>query len=697
VVAALNNPNLQEALERAKRAYLGNRQQAFADLDFPALRREIRGIKERAIADLPALVERFRERAQAVGATVHMAADAAAARECALGVARGCGASLIVKSKSMTAEEIGLNHYLEGQGLKLVETDLGDRIIQLAGERPSHIVLPALHKSREEIAQLFSRMVGREVAPDISDMVGLARQELRRSFVEAGMGISGANIALAATGTVGIVTNEGNGRLVTGLPPVHLALLGMDKVLPSLREAVPVLEVLAPSATGQRFTSYVSLITGPSRTADIESVLTLGVHGPGEVHIVLLDNGRTAMRDDPQFREALYCIRCAACLNMCPVFQLLGGHTFGHVYVGGIGTILTAFYHGLEEAGEIAELCLLCGACTEVCPSMIDLPGMILTLRERVASGKKLPWLEGMVFRHLLAHPKRFQRAAAVAAHLPAALGRDNPVAMGLAGLGGQRGLPPLSRHPLRQQLKPAPNASVNLYAGCLIDYFYPEIGLDVVRLLEGQGLSVHFPAGQACCGIPALASGQRNTAVELARLNIAALEEGDPEHVVTACPTCAQTIMQEFPRLVAGNGEWERRAQAIAAKTRDICQFLEGADSVNAGEGAGAVTYHDPCHLNRYQGVKELPRELLGRVGYNILEMADADACCGFAGTFSLNFPELSGALLQRKVDSIKGSGAGLVATGCPGCLMQLRRGLSSESVEAVHTVQLLARRLSN
>ncbi|MEE9202730.1 MAG: lactate utilization protein B, partial [Dehalococcoidia bacterium] len=344
VAAALNNPGLQEALNRTTLAYLGNRQKAFAGLDFPALRREIRDIKERAIADMPSLVEQFRERVQAVGATVHMVADAAAARECVLGVARGCGASLIVKSKSMTAEEIGLNHYLADQGLKLVETDLGDRIIQLAGERPSHIVLPALHKSREEIAELLSKMVGRPVPPDIPEMVRLARQELRQSFIDADMGISGANMALAATGTLTIVTNEGNGRLVTGLPPVHLALLGMDKVIPSLREAVPILQVLAPSATGQAFTSYVSFITGPSRTADIENVLTLGVHGPGEVHIVLLDNGRTAMREDPRFREALYCIRCAACLNLCPVFQLVGGHTFGHVYIGGIGAIFTAFY-----------------------------------------------------------------------------------------------------------------------------------------------------------------------------------------------------------------------------------------------------------------------------------------------------------------------------------------------------------------
>ncbi|MEK7847839.1 MAG: LUD domain-containing protein, partial [Chloroflexota bacterium] len=502
-------------------------------------------------------------------------------------------------------------------------------------------------------------------------------QELRRSFIEAEMGISGSNMALAATGTLVMVTNEGNGRLVTSLPPVHLALLGIDKIIPSLREAVPLLQVLAPCATGQAFTTYVSFITGPSRTADIENVLTLGVHGPGEVHIVLLDNGRTAMREDPEFREALYCIRCAACLNLCPVFQMVGGHTFGHVYIGGIGAILTAFYHGQEEAGEISELCLLCGQCTEVCPAAIDIPRMVLALRERAAVGKKLPWLEGMVFRHLLAHPKRFQAAAAIVARLPTALTRDNPLALGLAGLGGQRGLPPLARQPLRERLKPSPGARVSFYAGCLVDYFYPEIGEDVVKLLEAQGLSVHFPQGQACCGIPALASGQRGTAEELARLNIAALEEGGPEWVVTACPTCAHTVRDEFPRLLAGDEQWGGRAKALAARTRDITQFLEatGATAPSGADAAPSVTYHDPCHLNRWQGLKEQPRELLRQAGYAIREMADADACCGFAGTFSLSFPELSGALLQRKVEAVKGSGAGVVVTGCPGCLMHLRR----------------------
>ena len=616
-----------------------------------------------------------------------LAPDAAAANAYILDLARERGVLLVAKSKSMTSEEIRLNQHLERGGVKVVETDLGEWIIQMAGERPSHMTMPALHKTREEVAELFSRQLGRPVPPDISVLVRLAREELRRSFLEAGMGISGANLALAQSGTLVIVSNEGNARLVTALPPVHVALVGMDKLVPGLKEAVPVLQSLAPGATGQLLTSYVSLITGPSRTADIENALTLGVHGPEEVHIVLLDNGRTRLREDGEFREALYCIRCAACLNLCPVFQMLGGHTFGHIYVGGIGAILTAFYHGLEASEDAAQLCMVCGACTEVCPAGIDIPRMVVALRSRLAAKKGMPWLEGLFLHHILPHPRRFHSVARLASRLS-----HSPLAPGLAGLAGA-GLPHPAPTPLRERLGQAKEGKVSFYAGCLIDSFYPEIGEAVVGVLSRQGIEVRFPGDQRCCGIPALYNGDRETAAELARHNIAALEEGQQERVITACPTCALALTREYPRLL--DGEWQERARRLAERVRDFSWFLREElrlEAFPSSQGGVPVTYHDPCHLKWGLGIERQPRELLHQAGYQVVEMASPDRCCGFAGTYSLSFPGIAHRLREDKAAEVRATGARVVATDCPGCLLHLRAGLAGENpVEVRHTAELL------
>jgi iron-sulfur cluster protein len=242
-------------------------------------------------------------------------------------------------------------------------------VIQLAGETPSHLIAPMVHKTREQVAELFSTETGQDIPADVSVLVKVARERLRQAFIDADIGISGANIAIAESGTLVLVSNEGNGRLVTTLPPVHVAIVGIEKIVPTLEDATAILRVLSRSATGQKLTSYVSYITGPSRTADIELTLATGVHGPEEVHIVLLDNSRWAAREDPELREALQCIRCGACSNVCPPYQVVGGHVFGHIYTGPIGLIMTAMHHGLEHAAGPQSLCVSCNACEVVCPA----------------------------------------------------------------------------------------------------------------------------------------------------------------------------------------------------------------------------------------------------------------------------------------------------------------------------------------
>src|SRR3954451_18613076 len=281
----------------------------------------------------------------------------------------------------MVGEETEINHYLGARGLEVVETDLGEWIVQLAGERPSHMVMPAIHKSRQQVGDLFSRVLARPISREsIPEQVGVARTELRRKFLAADLGISGANALIAESRTVMLVTNEGNGRLVTTLPPIHVVLVGYEKLVPTYADAMRQLRLLARSATAQHITSYTTFITGPDRPDK-------------ELHIVFVDNGRFRMREDPTFRAALRCIRCAACANVCPPYQVVGGHVFGYIYSGAIGLVNTPFHHGLAQAAGPQSLCVSCNACATVCPVAIPLPRQILAVRARVAGESALPLL----------------------------------------------------------------------------------------------------------------------------------------------------------------------------------------------------------------------------------------------------------------------------------------------------------------
>src|SRR5205809_3786912 len=396
---ALANDRLRTALRRALPELRERRDARMAEVDWEGLRADLTLRKAKAIDDLPALIERFTTEAEAVGAKVYRAVDAEEARRIVTAICRAKKAKLVVKSKSMATEEIGLTDHLESQGITAVETDLGEWIIQLAGERPSHLIAPAIHKTREEVAQLFAKVVGHPVADDTASLVAVARKELRQSFIDADIGITGGNALIAETGTLLLVTNEGNADLATTLPAVHIAVVGVEKLVPTIDDAIAIVKLLARSGTGQKITSYTQFITGPSRSADIELKAQIGVHGPKELHFVLLDNGRTAMRDDPFARDALRCIRCGACANVCPPYQEVGGHVFGHIYTGPIGLVLTAFHHGVEHAEGPQKLCVSCNACETVCPAGVPIAGQILEIRQRAAAGGGLPLLKRLFMR----------------------------------------------------------------------------------------------------------------------------------------------------------------------------------------------------------------------------------------------------------------------------------------------------------
>jgi L-lactate dehydrogenase complex protein LldF len=420
---ALGDRFLQEALTIATTKFIALRREAFAELpEGEALRDQARAIKEATLQRLDYWLERLVGSIEGRGGHVHYATSADEARAIVLDIAKRTGARMAVKSKSMATEEIHLNEALEAAGVTPVETDLGEYIIQLAHERPSHIIAPAIHKTKGQVAELFARELKHETVPDPEVLTRIARAELREKFLQADLGISGANFAVAETGTVVLVTNEGNGRMVTSLPRVHVAVMGVEKVIPSMTDLAVFLAILAKSATGQKLSVYTSLVNGPRRGGELE--------GPDEFHLVLLDNGRVRQIAGP-LRESLNCLRCGACLNVCPVYRQIGGHAYGYTYPGPIGILLTAMLNGTESVKDLAHASSLCGACAEACPVRIDIPRMLIELRKDVAEAHIAPWPERLVFRAfawLLRHPALYRLSARLGRLAQAPLARERRI-----------------------------------------------------------------------------------------------------------------------------------------------------------------------------------------------------------------------------------------------------------------------------
>ena len=378
---AVADAHLQAALETATGRFRTAREIVLAELpDADRLRDHLKAVRAATIANLAGYLEQFEQNATAAGAHVHWARDAAEASAIVTRLARERGVTLAAKSKSMATEEIHLNDALLAAGVTPVETDLGEWILQLAGEPPYHIIAPAIHKTRDQVAALFVQETRAPLPDDnIPTLTATARRELRQRFLDAGMGISGGNIAVAETGSIVLVTNEGNGRMVTSLPPVHVAVIGIEKVAPTWNDAAAWLALLARSATGQPLSIYTTVITGPARAGDPD--------GPEEVHVILLDNGRSRLLDTV-YEEVLQCIRCGACLNICPVYREAGGHAYASPYSGPIGAVITPLLFGVENYPALPHASTLCGACQDVCPVRIDLPRMLLELRaEEVRHG----------------------------------------------------------------------------------------------------------------------------------------------------------------------------------------------------------------------------------------------------------------------------------------------------------------------
>ena len=704
--AAIANPQLPRNLTKFQQAWRESRTEAFTSVDFASNRDTLKAVKTDVIDNLDRYIRTFREAAERAGATVHFAADAAAASEMVRDLALRHGAGAVAKSKSMVSEEVELNHALAEVGIDAVETDLGEWIVQLRNERPSHMVMPAVHLSRREVGEVFSERLGREISrEDIGEQVRVARDEIRRVFFTAGLGVTGANALIAETGSVMMVTNEGNGRLCSSLPPVHVVLAGIEKLVPTFRDAMTQLRLLARSGTAQRLTSYSTFITGP----------TLG----RQMHIILVDNGRREMAALPEFAEALHCIRCAACANVCPPYREVGGHVFGHIYTGAIGLVVTPFLHGLDAAAGPQSLCLSCNACETVCPVGIPLPRQILDVRKRVVAAKDMPAAKRVIMG-AMARPLLADRVFRLGsrAQLPFTRGSRFVRARQLPLLRRQtrwRSLPALARRPLRDRVAAslpgyetpvvptvAAGMTIGYFPGCMTDRLYPGQGEAILASLRQLGVTVIVPPGLNCCGLPANNSGDDRHAKWMARQTIRALEQVTTNLVVSGSASCVATLVDDYRHLFRDDPRWRARAERLSPRVVDFTTFLTKYAKLAPGALATGVredvTYHDSCQGLNALGLRAEPRYLLGEVlGCEIRELSESTLCCGFGGAFSFEHPRVAERLMDRKLADAAATGAGTIVTDNQGCIMHLRGGIdaSGGSLRVRHLAELVAERL--
>lgn len=646
IAGALADRQLGLSLERAMTALDERRSNAFAsDFDFEAARARARAIKEEAICRNDELLDEFERSISGLGGHVFRANTARDARLYISRLARNRGVRLVVKAKSMTSEEIHLNEELEARGVQVVETDLGERIIQLAGEHPSHIIVPAIHKSKQDIARLLADRMGMtELPTEAEDLTRLVRASLRELFLTADMGITGANFAVADTGTLVLVENEGNIRLCTQIPPLHVAIVGREKIVPRLSDAGTLLKLLPPSATGQDLSSYTSFITGAATT----ELVDFGRAAPmtrREFHVVVLDNGRSSAARDPELVELLYCIRCGACLNACAPYRQVGGHVYGsHPYHGGIGCAWSYVTEGHSNAKAINGLCTTCSRCTEVCPLKIDIPWLNTVIKERNNREFGARLRDRMFARADLMGTAFSPVSPLLNRALQSPPARRSFKAM---GIDPQRPMPQYERVTFtawfREHQPPAitqPTRRVALFVDCFVNHNLPSVGKAAVEVLERAGIEVTI-AHNSCCGRPSMSQGMLDGPRRWAIRNLRELSRCiDSGHdVVCIEPSCLSALRDDYRRLL------ERTAHAgdaaltkIETNSYDITEYLlrltrQGLIRLPLRRVDETYIVHAHCH-QKSLGLESTSADLLRLIpGARVKETAAL--CCGMVGSF--------------------------------------------------------------
>lgn len=690
--ALLDQPK-QDALYSAMKGSRDKRRVAIENRPTKdAFRQEVRQTKLRSIARMDELVEQFAENCRKRGTIVFIANDGKEAIDYTLKIIKERGAKTVAKSKSLTTEEIHINHPMEEAGVKVIETDLGELIIQLVHEKPYHLVFPAVHKTAQEVADIFKKELGEDIPSDPKIIMQHVRKYLRPIFLNADIGMTGANVGIAETGTIVIETNEGNARMVSSIPDCHICVMGMEKIVSTIEEALEMTMAHPISAIGQLLTTYNTFMSGRS---------PLGEDGaPRESHIIVLDNGRHAMREDPVMSDALNCIRCGACMNICPTYGVVGGHTFGYVYPGPIGIPWTASVHGLDHAGDFAPLCISCGLCKEICPAEIDIPMMIAEVKHRDMEKNPQP-----AVNRLLMDADRMSRLGSMTAPFSNWFMRNSAfrwVMEKTQGIDRTRPLPKFSRNTLakwhKRHYKKTGNETrkVVYFTDLFALYHEPELGIATVRALQAAGCEVELYTKKSS-GYPFIGYGDltraKNLADEICRDLQPFIEQG--YDIIATEPTAAYCLKISYKKLLDKRND----AKAVAEHTYEIFEYLNQVycedKSIQLKQHFASLQgkkfgFHLSCHQRPISAAKPT-MEWLRRCGADV-ELIETGTCCGMGGTFGMKAGPL-GVGLSKAVGAplfqlFKDSGVEAVLTESSVCTIQLLSGLD---LPVYHPLQLL------
>ncbi len=529
---------------------------------------------------------------------------------------------------------------------------------------------------------------------------------MRDYLVKADVGISGANAIAADTGSVFLTENEGNIRAVTMMPKTHIVIAGVEKIVPTLENALQVVRAAAVYGVGQDIGTYVSVISGVSTCTDPEMEELAHGQGPKEVHVVLLKHGRVEAINEG-FDETLYCISCGSCLNFCPIYEEVGGK-YGYKYLGGRGLVFAAFHGDLEKSEENGlSLCIGCQKCKTVCPVQMHTPEMLWKLRGEAVSQQGLGWKKDLIFS-MLTKPKALPTVTKLVSKFGGVVlkkvheGMKARVSLPSMGLPNSRVIPKVTDTSFLQTAKPKsvknPVKKMGFYPGCVVNYTESAMGEALLHVMGENNVQVQLAKEDVCCGIPSIVSGDIAHSKAMALRNIEIYSKFDMDAFVFVCPSCAAAFKLEYPKLFAdANQEIRKKVQLLADKVKDVNQFLMEDIQLKKPDVivSEKITYHDPCHLIRSLNVSEQPREILKILpGAEFIEMKEADACCGFGGSFSISFYNLAQRINQSKLKAIEETQATTVATSCPGCIVHIQDGVTQNSMKqrVVHTVQLLS-----
>lgn len=689
IADAITNRQARDSLYACMARGRDSRAEAIAELPGGmAFRTRVKDTKNRCLEEKDALLETFVANVEKRGAKVFLAEDAQAAIDRILEIARACGAKTVSKSKSLTTEEIESNKPLEAAGMRVVETDLGELIIQMVDEKPYHLVFPSIHKTASDVAEIFEKEMGYPISADIDEIMVAVRKYLRPIFLNTDIGMTGANIGIAETGGIVIETNEGNGRLVSTIGDCHICVMGREKIVASIEDALLMVLAHPVSATGQCPTTYVTWMNGRSPLGE-------GAAEARESHIIILDNGRTRMSADPAFKEALNCIRCGACMNICPTYGVVGGHTFGHIYPGPIGIPWTAAVHGMEHAADFAPLCISCGLCKEICPADIDMPMMIAEVKERSKLIEPTPLAD----RTMMAADRYAALGSATAPLSNWLLKRKTFRALleRLTGLDRRCTLPPFDRRPLKRRFAGRAvvrdtednGRRVAFFADVYANYNAPALGLAAIGRLEAAGCKVELP-DQKPSGYPYVAYGDLARARAAATYNLARLAPlaRDGYDVISMEPTAIYALRHVYTKLLPDSED----AQVVAERTCELFSYLLDIEPApeNPPLQGRRFGFHCACHQRAFEG-GEPAVEWLRRLGAHV-DRIETGTCCGMGGTFGMKAGrlgyDLSQAVGEPLFDAFRESGVEAIVTESSVCAIHLAGGTG---MPLLHPLELL------